>query len=87
MLARAPVPAGNMAKSELLDLLGWLGRLLLDMDAEALTVLGNYGHVMAGWFEPADFAAFRIALEKFNFGDALPILQKMSKAVQNASAG
>ncbi|MGL4604494.1 MAG: response regulator, partial [Iodobacter sp.] len=78
----APAPSGKMAEKELLELLAWLERLLLDMDAEALTVLGQYGHAMAVYFDPADFAAFRSALEKFNFGDALPILQKMSKAVQ-----
>ena len=84
--ASTPAPSDKMAEKELLELLAWLERLLLDMDAEALTVLGKYDNAMAVWFDPADFAAFRIALEKFNFGDALPILQKMSKAVQGDTA-
>jgi two-component system sensor histidine kinase/response regulator len=70
-----------MPKQELQNLLNWLERLLQDMDAEALTVMGKYGGSMADAFDPSEFAAFRIALEKFNFSDALPILQKMQKSL------
>ncbi|MFC7419484.1 response regulator [Iodobacter arcticus] len=76
--ANTPAPAGRMPAKELQNLLTWLERLLTDMDAEALTVMSKYGDAMSDFFDPAEFAAFRIALEKFNFGEALPILQKMS---------
>ncbi|STQ91525.1 PAS domain-containing hybrid sensor histidine kinase/response regulator [Iodobacter fluviatilis] len=79
--ANAPAPSGRMPVKELQNLLSWLERLLMDMDAEALTVMGKYGDAMADFFDPAEFAAFRIALEKFNFGDALPILQRMSSSI------
>jgi len=80
--ANAPAPSSKgMPKQELQNLLNWLERLLQDMDAEALTVMEKYGDSMADAFDPSEFAAFRIALEKFNFSDALPILQKMQKSL------
>ncbi|AZN36448.1 response regulator [Iodobacter ciconiae] len=79
--ANAAVPSGKMSAKELQSLLFWLERLLTDMDAEALTVMSKYGDAMADFFDPVEFATFRIALEKFNFGDALPILKKMSASI------
>ncbi len=80
--ANAPKPSGKMPIKELQNLLTWLERLLNDMDAEALTVMGKYGDAMSDFFDPAEFAAFRIALERFNFGEALPILQKMNAGLK-----
>jgi two-component system, sensor histidine kinase and response regulator len=80
--ANAPKPTGKMPIKELQNLLVWLERLLNDMDAEALTVMSKYGDAMSDFFDPAEFAAFRIALERFNFSDALPILQKMNAGLK-----
>ncbi|MCX7207087.1 MAG: response regulator [Proteobacteria bacterium] len=80
--ANAPKPVGKIPIKELQNLLIWLERLLNDMDAEALTVMSKYGDAMSDFFDPAEFAAFRIALERFNFGEALPILQKMNAGLK-----
>jgi two-component system, sensor histidine kinase and response regulator len=80
--ANAPKPEGKMPVKELQNVLVWLERLLSDMDAEALTVMGKYGDAMSGFFDPAEFAAFRIALERFDFAEALPILQKMNAGLK-----
>jgi two-component system, sensor histidine kinase and response regulator len=80
--ANAPAPSGRMPVKELHNLLTWLERLLSDMDAEALTVMSKYGDVMAGFFEPTEFTAFRVALERFDFGEAQPLLQKMVASIK-----